>query len=272
MTRMIYVPIADSFFESSIMREDLGTRFVMLALIRLACRPGANGVVDIDPVVFAASCFMPLADVERALSRLMEPDPQSGCADEEGRRLVPVDPSRPFRNWRLVNWLKYEAIVHRANDAARQREKRAAARMDITDASENVHDRPETSESVQKRPDASANHATNTNTNTNTKRGGRERFAPPTLAEVQAYALEIPGLSAERFFNFHESKGWKVGSQPMKDWKAAARNWRLRDADDGKVSLPKEKPKDDQYLRRLAEVQAEDAETTRIRKAMGLDS
>lgn len=166
MSRPIYVPIADSFFESSIMREELPVRFVMLALIRLALRAGANGEVDIDPQMFALSINLPLPLVEAAIHRLMEPDPSSSSPDEDGRRLVPVDPSRPFRNWRLVNWTKYRHIVHLANDAARKREDRHD-KQDITDASENV----------QKRPGASVNGgngATNTNTNTNTNTKNEE--------------------------------------------------------------------------------------------------
>ena len=39
---------------------------------------------------------------------------------------------------------------------------------------------------------------------------------------------------AERFWNYYESNGWKVGKNPMKNWKAAAANW-LKNA---KPSLP----------------------------------
>ena len=34
---------------------------------------------------------------------------------------------------------------------------------------------------------------------------------------------------ANRFYNFYESKGWKVGKEKMKDWKAAIRGWLSRD-------------------------------------------
>jgi len=30
---------------------------------------------------------------------------------------------------------------------------------------------------------------------------------------------------AERFWNYYESNGWKVGRNPMKNWKAAVANW-----------------------------------------------
>lgn len=63
------------------------------------------------------------------------------------------------------------------------------------------------------------------------KRGGAMRFCPPTLEEVKAYASErgYAGFNAERFLAYYESNGWKVGRNPMKDWKAAVRNWAARD-------------------------------------------
>lgn len=54
----------------------------------------------------------------------------------------------------------------------------------------------------------------------------RKRFTPPTTEEVRQYCAERNnGIDAERFVNFYESKGWMVGKNKMKDWKAAVRNW-----------------------------------------------
>ena len=56
------------------------------------------------------------------------------------------------------------------------------------------------------------------------------RFLPPTVDDVKAYCQERNStVDAERFVDFYSSKGWKVGSQPMKDWKAAVRTWEKRD-------------------------------------------
>ena len=56
------------------------------------------------------------------------------------------------------------------------------------------------------------------------------RFQKPTLEEVQTYILEQGySMDGQAFMDFYESKGWKVGNQPMKDWKAAVRNWARRD-------------------------------------------
>ncbi len=61
------------------------------------------------------------------------------------------------------------------------------------------------------------------NVNDNVK---RNIFKAPTIEELKT---EFPALDANRFHDFYTSKGWKVGSQQMKDWRAAARNWLSRD-------------------------------------------
>lgn len=52
------------------------------------------------------------------------------------------------------------------------------------------------------------------------------RFAPPTLEEVKAYCRERGNnVDPERWMDFYQSKGWMVGKNKMKDWKAAVRTW-----------------------------------------------
>lgn len=61
---------------------------------------------------------------------------------------------------------------------------------------------------------------------TSLTRGKRERFVPPTVEEVEAYCLERKnGIDAEAFVAFYDSKGWKVGKDPMKNWKSAVITW-----------------------------------------------
>lgn len=57
-----------------------------------------------------------------------------------------------------------------------------------------------------------------------------QRFAKPTLEEVKLHAAKIGLLpaEAERFFNYYESNGWKVGRNPMKSWQAGLSYWRSR--------------------------------------------
>ena len=67
----------------------------------------------------------------------------------------------------------------------------------------------------------------------------RARFTPPTVEEVSAYAREkgYAGFSAERFVAYYESNGWRVGRNPMKDWRATVRGWATRDGDQGRTQL-----------------------------------
>ena len=51
-------------------------------------------------------------------------------------------------------------------------------------------------------------------------------FTPPTLTEVTQYKNERHSqVDPEAFIDFYQSKGWMVGKNKMKDWKAAFRNW-----------------------------------------------
>ena len=56
------------------------------------------------------------------------------------------------------------------------------------------------------------------------------RARRPTVEEVASYCRERGNrVDAERFVDFYASKGWKVGNQPMKDWKACVRTWEKRE-------------------------------------------
>ena len=53
-----------------------------------------------------------------------------------------------------------------------------------------------------------------------------KRFVKPTIEEIRAYVFEKGyTFDAEAFFAFYESNGWKVGRNPMKNWKMACTTW-----------------------------------------------
>ena len=63
------------------------------------------------------------------------------------------------------------------------------------------------------------------------KEKSQSHFVPPTLSEIKSYCQERNnGVNPEKFFNFYESKGWMVGKNKMKDWKAAVRTWEKGDS------------------------------------------
>ena len=66
-------------------------------------------------------------------------------------------------------------------------------------------------------------------------RRARARFSPPSTDDVSAYAAERGlDIDAAAFVDFYAAKGWKVGTSPMRDWRAAVRNWCRRDGGRGR--------------------------------------
>lgn len=63
----------------------------------------------------------------------------------------------------------------------------------------------------------------------------RKRFVKPTRDDLNAYAREIDyNLNPEAFLDYYDANGWKIGGKsPMKDWKAAVRQWKRRDQQKG---------------------------------------
>ena len=79
-------------------------------------------------------------------------------------------------------------------------------------------------------PDLTNKQQTNNKPSTTPKERKKERIViPPARDDVRAYIAE-KGLNVdvERFFDYYDSNGWKVGNTKMKDWKATLRNWNRR--------------------------------------------
>lgn len=71
---------------------------------------------------------------------------------------------------------------------------------------------------------------------------GEGRFAPPTYLEVNTYCLERKNkVDPMKFIDFYESKGWMVGKNKMKDWKACIRTWEHDTKNNQKVIEPQYK-------------------------------
>jgi len=56
------------------------------------------------------------------------------------------------------------------------------------------------------------------------------RFQKPTAEELTAEAIKIglPLPEVDKFLNYYESNGWKVGKNSMKSWPAAMKGWLSR--------------------------------------------
>lgn len=69
-------------------------------------------------------------------------------------------------------------------------------------------------------------------------------FQKPSEEEIMEYCNSIGHgeFDAQRFVDYYDANGWKVGKNPMKDWKATVRNWIRNSEDkDSKQSLNSKK-------------------------------
>lgn len=73
--------------------------------------------------------------------------------------------------------------------------------------------------------DAPLDESKNTSPDKPTK---TKRFVKPSLEELTEYFRErgiTQDAEAAKFHDYYESNGWRVGKNPMKDWRSAVRNW-----------------------------------------------
>jgi len=72
-------------------------------------------------------------------------------------------------------------------------------------------------------------------------KGSSARFIPPTIDDVRQYCKEKGyAISPEQFVDYYSSNGWKVGKNPMVDWRAAVRNWGRKEQHNGRNTDPSE--------------------------------
>ncbi len=102
------------------------------------------------------------------------------------------------------------------------------------------------------------NPITKSNSNSNSKKTPSNEgvkkpshFSPPNVDEVKAYAgsldRDTSGFDPQRFVDYYTSNGWKVGRNPMKDWKATVRNWIAQDNPAPKPKSEKEVKLDETF-------------------------
>lgn len=69
------------------------------------------------------------------------------------------------------------------------------------------------------------------------------RFVKPNRDDVRAYMIELNMADlSQRFVDYYESNGWRVGRNAMKDWKAAVRTWKQQNNEKTKTTESFYKP------------------------------
>jgi hypothetical protein len=136
------------------------------------------------------------------------------------------------KQFEVCNFEKHlaQSAKTRAFEAERKRKQRGER--------DNVPEKPgHTRDSVPKKPgpeEIRGEKIDSSNTETQEPQGtakpARVCFRKPTAQDVAEYATGIcANVDPQEFIDHYTSNGWKVGKAPMKDWKAAVRNWAKRD-------------------------------------------
>lgn len=101
----MFAKVFGQIFDSSI-AEDYNCRRMFIDMLVLA---DSDGVVDMTIEAISRRTNVPLAEVEKYITELQEPDPASRSKKEDGRRLILVDPQRGW-GWQVVNYRHYRQI------------------------------------------------------------------------------------------------------------------------------------------------------------------
>ena len=127
-----------------------------------------------------------------------------------------------IKHWRIHNWIRADRLTETAYTEERamlQIKDNGAYTMDVRQ----VTDICQTDVSIGK--DSIGKDSIDKD-----KESKSRTFTPPTLDQVRDYCRERNNsVDPQRFLDFYESKGWMVGKNKMKDWKASVRTWEQRD-------------------------------------------
>jgi len=215
-----YTKLFNTIVTSSIWSEDDKTRIMWITMLATA---DSKGYVSGSIPGMAGIARMTLQEAETAIQRLCEPDPWSRTKDYDGRRLLECD-----GGWQIINYMTYRQLRDpekrrkQTREAVRRyREKHAECKPNVSRCKPNVsHGKPRKAQ-AEAEAEAEAEEITKKE---NIK---RKSFVRPSPEEVGSYAESINfELDGAAFVDYYDSKGWMIGKNKMKDWKAAVRTWK----------------------------------------------
>jgi hypothetical protein len=112
----MYAKLFSRIAQSSLMEEDVETRYCFMMLLAIADSSG--DVIGTD-VALARTVNLPLNTFQKCVGELMEPDPNSNSQVQDGRRLIP---SSSGRGYFIVNYGSYRSIKTAEEKKAYMRE------------------------------------------------------------------------------------------------------------------------------------------------------
>lgn len=194
-----------------------------------------------DPKIIKGHCFALVDSVTPAKIR---------CTLEKLDRIgsIRLYEAENRSYFRFTNWRKYQTTRAKTSKYPAPPEEADDFRADAGDFRADAGGPRTDADGLQAdvcslQADAPVNGNENGNENENGKRNTAAercaRFTPPTRREVEDYRAERDsGVDPDKFFDYYEANGWRVGRNSMKDWRAAFRSWEAGDRKRERSSNP----------------------------------
>jgi len=200
--------------------------------------PGWYGWVDAAAPAIVARANVNHERGTEALRQLTLPESASRSAEFDGRRMVRVN-----GGFLILNFMRFRDHDATAKDRMKRLRQRAKAKRaarkaaaerraadPLRERSRNVTSRDRNVTATEDRGQRTAFMVSPTEKPVRAPSGVKAR--PGSAADVAAYFAEAKlNGDAGEWWDHYEANGWVVGKTPMKDWKAACRNWSRRQKD-----------------------------------------
>lgn len=238
----LYARVFLQILDSSL-ADDWKTRHVFEDILKLVDR---SGVCDMTKGAIARRTNVPLEIVQQAIEKLESPDLHSRDSESEGRRLLRLDDHRDW-GWRVVNWLRYDAI--RTSTEQREQNATKMARYRATKKATPSPTPPtQPQKQIQIHPQSVADTAPTCSLHVGYTEGNITPVQPatppapplwPTLPEVLRVASmrAIPAECAEAWWLVHDARGGlDTRGQPIVRWEPSLTaywaSWRANETKD----------------------------------------
>ena len=225
----MYAKVFASVFEGS-MRGKADVLLVWFNMLAHA----PFGVCDRNHQTIADETGLPLDRVKSAIDVLESKDPDSRTPDEDGKRIIRLSDHRDW-GWKLVNWSFYRKLMSEQDRREKNTIRQQRHRLKNSDIPP-PHPQPvDNQQNVTQRdtalPRVTPVYGYASDSGSLSGKGGvggKGAFEKPTveMVKLQFVKIGLPESEVERFWNYYESNGWRVGRNPMKNWQAASINWR----------------------------------------------
>lgn len=226
------------FFPADYLRDtdilSLSAQGAWMRMICAAWHPTRKGILSFPLTTVARLIHTDEPDARRILSEIED----CGIADFQwsaDRQTVTITCRRVVRDWQTATENKAEISKVRA-EAARARWEKERLKREQEEQSKcnaNASQMECQLESRIQKPESRSQNPSPLSSPKGEARKPAKKFQKPTLEEVTAYGLTLspPFRDAGKFMAHYKANGWKVGKNPMKDWKASVDYWHHNDND-----------------------------------------